>query len=355
MARTKQVVHVADVREEEAYIRGAAMVRMADVGGARTTLYVPMLKEDELIGVIGIYRQEVQPFSDKQIELVSNFASQAVIAIENTRLLKELRQRTADLTESLDQQTATSEVLGVISSSPGELEPVFKKMLENATRVCNAEFGTMLLQEDRERFRHVALHNMAPAFIEFVGRNPIIQSRSDGLLGRVAQAKQPVHVADFRDTPAYHRGDESARVLADAGGARSALGVPRLKEGELVGVIGIFRQEVRPFTERQIELVMNFARQAVIAITNTRLLNELRKSPEQQTATSEVLQFSSSSPGELQPVFKGCENATRVCAAAFWNVGLCENGDFATVHCNVPAAFAEIVRGPVLSSRGRTQ
>ena len=266
MARTKQVVHVADVREEEAYIRGAAMVRMADVGGARTTLYVPMLKEDELIGVIGIYRQEVQPFSDKQIELVSNFASQAVIAIENTRLLKELRQRTADLTESLDQQTATSEVLGVISSSPGELEPVFKKMLENATRVCSAEFGTMLLQEDRERFRHVALHNMAPAFIEFVGRNPIIQSRSDGLLGRVAQAKQPVHVADFRDTPAYHRGDESARVLADAGGARSALGVPMLKEGELVGVIGIFRQEVRPFTERQIELVVNFARQAVIAI-----------------------------------------------------------------------------------------
>ena len=348
---TKQPVHVADMAAEQTYIdRLPGVVDMVEGAGARTVVHVPMLKDNEVVGVIAIYRQEVRPFSDKQIELVTNFARQAVIAIENARLLKELHQRTADLTESLEQQTATSEVLSVISSSPGELEPVFKKMLENATRVCNAEFGTMLLQEDRERFRHVALHNMAPAFIEFVGRNPIIQSRSDGLLGRVAQAKQPVHVADFRDTPAYHRGDESARVLADAGGARSALGVPMLKEGELVGVIGIFRQEVRPFTERQIELVMNFARQAVIAITNTRLLNELQESLQQQTATSEVLQVISSSPGELEPVFqKMLENATRVCAAEFGTLVLCENGGLRHgALYNVPAAFTEIVqRDPV--------
>src|SRR5262249_13247482 len=281
--------HIDDLRTEPAYIaRDPGFVTLVEVAGARTLLAVPMLKDGTLVGAITIYRLKIQPFTGKQIELVSNFAKQAVIAIENTRLLNELR-------ESLQQQTATSEVLQVISSSPGELQPVFEKMLENATRVCDAEFGAMLLQNSGG-FRHVAAHNMPPAFVELVGRDPVIRPQADFPLQRVAQTKHPVHVADFRDEPAYLRGVETARVLVDAGGVRSFLGVPMLKEGELVGVIGIFRQVVRPFNERQIELVSNFAKQAVIAIENTRLLNELRESLQQQTATSQHLKILTRSP-----------------------------------------------------------
>jgi GAF domain-containing protein len=318
VARTKQIAHIDDIRTQSPYLEGdPAVVAIADLAGARTLLIVPMLKESALIGTISIFRQEVQPFTDKQIELVSNFAKQAVIAIENARLLKELRQRTSDLTESLEQQTATSEVLQVISSSPGELQPVFEKMLENATRVCDARFGTMLLKE-QGAFRHVALYNVPPAFTEFVGRDPVVHSPRDGVLGRVARTKQPVHITDLRDEPAYLRGAESARMFADLGGARSVLGVPMLRQSELVGAFGIYRQEVRPFTDKQIELVQNFAAQAVIAIENTRLLDELRESLQQQTATADVLKVISSSPGELEPVFSEMlENATRICEAKF--------------------------------------
>ena len=349
-------IHIRDVLDDPEY----ELKEEARTNGIRTMLAVPLMREGAPIGIITLLRHAVRPFTDKQIELAETFADQAVIAIENVRLFDEVQARTKELSESLEQQTATAEVLQVISSSPGELEPVFQKMLENATRVCGAEFGTMLLEES-DGFRHVALHNMPNAFVEFVSRNPIIQSRRDGLLGQVALTKQPIHVTDFRDTPPYRRADESASVLADAGGVRSALAAPMLKEGELVGLISIFRQEVRPFTERQIDLAMNFARQAVIAVENTRLLNELRESLQQQTAMSEVLQVVSSSPSELDPVFKKMlENATRVCNARFGSMLIQREGEFRWVaEHNLPSASAElmrrepIVRAPPDSPLGR--
>src|SRR5262249_50864137 len=238
-----KVVHVPDIQADPEFAYPFPPSVLKHIARARAMLGVPLKRDGATVGVFALQRSTPRPFTDRQIELVTTFADQAVIAIENARLLSELR-------ESLQQQTATSEVLQVISSSPGELQPVFEKMLENATRVCDAEFGTMLLQESGG-FRHVALHNMPPAFIELIGRDPVIHPPQDGVLGRVARTKEPIHVADFRDEPAYLRGVGPTRVLVDVGGVRSFLGVPLLKEGELVGAIGIFRQEVRPFTERQ--------------------------------------------------------------------------------------------------------
>ena len=265
MMRTKQVRHIADGAGEP--VPAAA----AKLGGARSTVYVPMLKDDELVGALVIYRQEVLPFTDKQIELLQNFANQAVIAIENTRLLNELRQRTDDLTESLEQQTATSEVLRVISSSPGELEPVFRAMLENAVRICDAKFGNLSLYENGG-FRHVALHGAPPGYAQLREREPVVIPHPTQGLGRLAKTKQTVHITDILAEPAEARGR-----LADLAGARTLLIVPMVKEQDLVGSMGIYRQEVRPFTDKQIALVQNFAAQAVIAIENTRLLNELRQ------------------------------------------------------------------------------
>ena len=248
-----------------------------ELGGARTLLSVPMLKESKLVGVISIYRTEVRPFTEKQIELVANFAAQAVIAIENARLLNELRQRTNDLTESLEQQTATSEVLRVISSSPGDLQPVFTAMLANATRICEAKFGNLLLREEGA-FRAVAWHG-EPTYVENWRCEPLVMVTDDSRipLARLIQSKQPVHVADLRTEPAYGAGFVPLVTLVDKVRARTLLIVPMLKEHSLVGAIAVYRQEVRPFTEKQIALITNFAAQAVIAIENTRLLNELRR------------------------------------------------------------------------------
>src|SRR5262249_20401007 len=242
---------------------------------------VPMLKEDALLGTITIYRQEVCPFTEKQIELVTSFAAQAVIAIENTRLLTELR-------ESLQQQTATSDVLQVISSSPGQLGPVFQAMLENATRICEAKFG-VLLQSEEDAFRVVAMHNPPPSFADLRRRIPVVRPNPGTALGRAAAEKQTVQIVDVQAPPGYRDGpaDFSSVHTMTLGGARTVVAVPMLKEDELVGAIVIYRQEVRPFSEKQIELVSNFARQAVIAIENTRLLNELRESLQQQTATAD--------------------------------------------------------------------
>jgi GAF domain-containing protein len=224
-----------------------------------------MLKDNELIGAITIYRQEVRPYTDKQIALLTNFAAQAVIAIENTRLLNELRK-------SLQQQTATADVLRVISSSPGELQPVFDAMLANATHLCEAKFGTLYLC-DGDAFRAASLHNAPPAFAEYITRE-LIRPDPRTALGRLPRTQQVAHIIDAMMEQAYIEGDPTFVNVVKLAGYRTILAVPMLKENELIGGIVIYRQEVRPFTDKQIELVKNFAAQAVIAIENTRLLNE---------------------------------------------------------------------------------
>jgi GAF domain-containing protein len=317
----KQVLQITDMSSEPLYLAGdTSFIAMVDMGGARTLFIVPMLKENDAVGAITIFRQEVRPFTDKQIELVQNFAAQAVIAIENARLLSELR-------DSLEQQTATSDVLKVISSSPGELEPVFQAMLVNATRICEAKIG-ILWRYEGGAYTAVSLLGVAPAYAEYLNRGPIRAGPATGL-GRVASTKQTIHIADTHDEQAYADRDPFRLATAELGGARSLLNVPMLKDGELIGAIGIYRQEVRPFSEKQIELITNFAAQAVIAIENARLLTELRESLEQQTATSEVLKVISSSPGELGPVFDAMlKNAARICEAKLGVLYLREGGSF---------------------------
>jgi GAF domain-containing protein len=283
--------------------------------GYRTILSVPLMREGDAIGAIALRRSEARLFSERQIALLKTFADQAVIAIENVRLFEAEQQRTRELSESLEQQTATSEVLKIISGSPGELESVFNAMLENATRLCEARYGTMWLREG-DAFRAASLYGpMPPAYTDLLRGGALFHAGPNTPTGRVAQTRQPVQVLDLRET----RSSDPIHVAAvEVAGVRTMFAVPMLKEGQLVGTISIYRQEILPFTNKQIELVQNFAAQAVIAIENARLLNELRESLQQQTATAEVLRVISSSPGELEPVFqKLLTNATRLCVADF--------------------------------------
>ncbi|HWX85566.1 MAG TPA: GAF domain-containing protein [Xanthobacteraceae bacterium] len=265
-----KIVHIHDVLDDAEY----QMKETAKVGGIRTMLGVPLLREGTSIGVINLQRKAVRPFTGKQIELATTFADQAVIAIENVRLFEAEQQRTRELSESLEQQTATSDVLRVISSSTGDLMPVFEAMLQNAVRICGAEFGNLMLREG-DAFRVGATHGAPAAYADFVHREGPFRIDPRLGLGRMLQTKQTYQVADLVAAPTH--GDKLRIATIELAGARTVLGVPMLKDDDMVGSIIIYRREVRPFTDKQIELVQNFAAQAVIAIENTRLLNELRQ------------------------------------------------------------------------------
>src|SRR6516165_2082198 len=322
VAASKKAVHIIDLQTDPGYReRDPMLVAGVELAGIRTLIAVPMLKENTVIGVIGIYRQEVRPFTDKQIALVQNFAAQAVIAIENTRLLNELRHRTADLAESLEQQTATSEVFRVINLSPGELEPVFQAMLENAVRICDAKFGE-LFRFDGHAFHFAAEVGTPAELVEFQRQRGPFQPEPGTHLNRVIRTKQVSHTADTA---------AEAVLIAPAkyGGARSIVAVPMLKDDVLIGAISIFRQEVRPFTDKQIALVQNFAGQAVIAIENARLLDELRESLQQQTVTADMQKVISRSTFDLKAVHDTLtESAARLCRADRAAIRLAKDGAY---------------------------
>jgi GAF domain-containing protein len=327
----EQVIHIADATQAETYRNSPTLKELIDRSGIRTGVTVALRKDDAFLGTINVYRQEVRPFTEKQIALLQNFAAQAVIAIENARLLTETR-------EALEQQTATAQVLQVINSSPGDLAPVFDAILEKALHLCEAAFGALLIHEGDDRHRIAAIRGLSPERVDAWGRGPLYLGPGTSLY-RLVRGERFVDMADAADDEDYRSGNPIRRALVDIDGARTWLAVPLHKDGVLLGAFTIYRREVRPFSDKQIALVENFAAQAVIAMENARLLGELRErtsdleeSLEYQTATSDVLQVINSSPGDLGPVFDAIlEKAHGLCGIVTGSLQLFDGEYFRAV------------------------
>ncbi len=335
-------VHVHDVAAVPGYWEIAITL-----GKQRTSLGVPLLREGETIGNIMLARQRVEPFTDRQIDLVSTFADQAVIAIENTRLINEQR-------EALEQQTATAEVLQVINASPGNLAPVFDAMLEKALRLCDAAFGN-LWTYDGEVGRLAAIRGASPEYRAELTRAGPQKPESGNSLKRLVEGEPLVHIADITAEDAHRSGAAVRRMLADRASARTVLWVPLRKDGALLGFFTIYRTEVRRFTDKQIALLQNFAAQAVIAMENARLITEQREALEQQTATAEVLQVINASAGDLERVFDTIlEKAILLCESSFGGLSTYDGEYFrvvATRGMSPGLAKALRERGPLQPSK----
>ena len=334
-------IHNLDITDDDIYRAGTpSRLKLVEVTGARTALWVALRKDKRLIGVFVIYRREVRPFTEKHIALLRNFAAQAVIAMENARLITETR-------EALEQQTATAEVLQVINASPGDLAPVFDAMLEKAMRLCEAAFGILLVR-DGSYFQTAALHGVPPALAEFLSVTPREPGKHT-VVGRMLDGEDFVHFEDMTKEP------DTGRGILVSGRSLSWVELGRMSPSRFVRTadwsahIGAYRQEVRPFTDKQIALLQNFAAQAVIAMENARLLTETREALEQQTATAEVLGVINSSPGDLAPVFDAIlDKAHALCGAERGTLFLYDGGKMkAVVAHGYPEDVVEHLRAGV--------